>query len=229
MTNKIHSSAIVEDSVILGHNNYIGPNAILLGKTSIGSDNWIGPGVIIGTGPEIRATSNSLTNFSDTIGINIGSRNVIRENTVIQSSFNSATKIGSDNYLMDGVHVGHDCELHDFITMAPKVTLAGHVYVHSNATLGIGASVHQQRVIGAYSMVGMNSAVTRNLAPFGLYAGNPARFVKPNEFQIQNIPEFALKYNSFVGMPASEWPSDLHPKIMQILVFYEKIAQENKE
>ena len=76
---------------------------------------------------------------------------------------------------MNKVYVGHDGDIGDGVTMASSVTLGGHVVVGDRANLGLGAIVHQRRVIGPGVMLGMGSVVTRDVPPFAKAFGNPAR------------------------------------------------------
>jgi UDP-N-acetylglucosamine acyltransferase len=48
------------------------------------------------------------------------------------------------------------------------------------ANIGLGAIIHQRRVIGAYSMIGMNSTVTKNVPPFVIAHGSPCRPTRLN-------------------------------------------------
>ena len=48
--------------------------------------------------------------------------------------------------------------------------------VKKGATIGTGATVMCGLVIGEYAVVGAGSVVTRNVDPFAIVVGNPARF-----------------------------------------------------
>jgi UDP-N-acetylglucosamine acyltransferase len=54
---------------------------------------------------------------------------------------------------MNKVYVGHDGDIGEGVTMASPVTLSGHVTVGDRASLGLGATVRQRRVIGAGVML----------------------------------------------------------------------------
>ena len=128
--NSIHSTAIIGSDVTLGEGNFIGPNSVIVGNVTIGNENWIGPNVIIGTPPEHREFQILASSMDQVKGyIEIGDNNIIRENSVIQMPMKDKTRLGNECYLMDGVHVGHDVTLRNKITVAPKVTFAGHVFV----------------------------------------------------------------------------------------------------
>ena len=77
---------------------------------------------------------------------------------------------------MDHVHFGHDVLVDDNVTIAPNVVLGGHTVVLEGATIGIGSSTHQFSTIGAFSMIGMNSTITRDVLRF-LVSGSPGSFI----------------------------------------------------
>jgi len=47
---------------------------------------------------------------------------------------------------------------------------------------GLGAVCHQFSIIGAYSMVGMGTVITKNtqITPGKIYVGSPAKYLKEN-------------------------------------------------
>jgi len=60
----------------------------------------------------------------------VGDHNDIRENVTIHMGTGNGggmTRVGSDNLLMVGAHVAHDCILGNHCILANNVTLAGHV------------------------------------------------------------------------------------------------------
>lgn len=176
MGNRIHPTAILGPGVELGEDNIIGPFVVLIGAT-IGDRNWVGPHVVIGTPPEIRGHPHpsSWEDDHEGHGVRIGNRNTLREYTTVHAGSAAPTTVGDDCFLMNKVYIGHDGRIADAITMASGVTLGGHVGVGTGANLGLGATVHQRRQIGAGAMVGMGGVVTRDLPPFAMAYGNPAR------------------------------------------------------
>lgn len=209
----IHETSILEGEVILSDGVTIGPYCHIIGPvkigegTSIGSftyvegpaelgaRNRINPHCVIGTEPESRGKGPSGM-------IIIGDDNVLTEFTVIQRGTGDRdTEIGNNNFIMDNVHIAHDNKLFNNITIAPNVVLAGHVIIQDGATIGIGSSIHQFSTIGAYCMVGMGSIVTKDVPPFSLVSGTPAKFRRWNSYQLEilnmgSVPtgELAKKY-----------------------------------
>ncbi|MCD9199586.1 LbetaH domain-containing protein [Aeromicrobium wangtongii] len=186
--NSIHPQAIIGPDVTMGSGNTIGPFAVLMGRVTLGDDNWIGSGVTIGAPPEVRGWEHP--DSWDEVpggGVDIGHRNVIREYAQIHQGWKAVTTIGDDGFLMNQIYVAHDCVLGDGVTMASGVRLAGHVTVQDRANLGMGACVHQRRVIGVGVMVGMGAVVTRDVPPLALVRGNPARIGRSNRYQSERM------------------------------------------
>jgi UDP-N-acetylglucosamine acyltransferase len=127
------------------------------------------------------------------VGIEIGDRTIIREMSTVQQGTRRPTRIGAGVFLMDKSHVAHDDHVGDRVTIAPFVGLAGHVTIGDDATVGLNASVHQWRVVGAGAMVGMQSTVTKDVRPFELVKGSPARAGGLNRVRLERL-----------GVPADE-------------------------
>lgn len=214
MSNRIHPSAVLGPDVQLGEGNIIGPFVILLG-CRIGDDNWIGPHVVIGTPPEIRGHGHGAfwEDEPDGYGVRIGDRTTVREYTTIHSGSEASTTVGNDCFLMNKVYIGHDGRIGAGVTMASSVTLGGHVHVGAGANLGLGAVVHQRRRIGAGTMVGMGGVVTRDLPPFALAYGNPARVRGANQVGMHraghtraDVEELHQAYRSHGRIPEDWMP-----------------------
>lgn len=222
--NKIHPTAIIGPNVILGDGNIIEPYAVLQGNTQIGDSNWIGPHAVIGTPPESRTHHNAEMNLEGLVPgiVKIGSRCIIHEHSAVQSPTADLTLINNNVFLMHGVHIGHDCKIADDVTIAPTSVLAGHVIVGKNVTLGIGTVVHQHLRIGALAMSGMNSTINRNVKPFSLIAGTPARFISHNQVGLERAGIDLTPFLELLEKPWSEWDYSLFPKdILEILAFGE--------
>ena len=136
---KIHSAAIVDPAAKIGADVEIGPysvvgpsvkvgdktiiqsHVILEGDMTIGTDNFIGHGAIIGSAPQDLGFSPERKTR-----IEIGNDNVFREYCTIHrgSPEGSATRIGDKNFLMVGVHVGHNCEIGNNVIIANNCLLA---------------------------------------------------------------------------------------------------------
>ena len=163
--NLVHKTAVIDwDAIVIGTGNKIGPYCCIgesaqhPRKTSIGK-------------------------------VRIGNNNIIREFCRINkpTSLDSETTIGDDNYLMAGSHIDHDCVLEDNIRLSTNTTLSGNVYIMKGCVLGLGVLIHQEQVIGSYSMLGMGAIITKSLEvlPGHTYAGNPAKLLKLNSIGLK--------------------------------------------
>ncbi len=101
----------------------------------------------------------------------------------------AVTVVGDHCLLMEGVHVAHNVRIGSHVVIANKVGLSGHVVVEDNVTLGGMAGVHQFVHIGRYCMVGGLSKIVKDLPPFVLADGRPAR--------IYGLNRIGLRRNGF--------------------------------
>ncbi|MCB1065441.1 MAG: acyl-ACP--UDP-N-acetylglucosamine O-acyltransferase [Verrucomicrobiae bacterium] len=165
---EIGAYSIIDGGAVIESGCHIGSHVHLLGRVHLGRDCRIGPGSIIGADPQA-------VSFDPTVdsGVWIGPRNNIREYVTIHRSLYAGqqTRMGSDNFLMTGVHLGHDASLGDGNIIANNCLLAGHVSLGNRAFLGGGAVFHQFIRIGDLVMVQGLSAIKQDVAPFTIAAG----------------------------------------------------------
>jgi len=182
---KIHPTALVDPDAQIGADVEIGPFAVIgpqaaigdrtivqsyvvmEGNVAIGTGNFIGHGAIIGPPPQDLSFS-----LERKTKIEIGNDNVIREYCTIHrgSPEGSVTKIGDNNFLMVGTHVGHNCEIGNNVVIANNCLLAGHVHVDDGAFIGGGSTFHQHMHVGRLVMVQGSSAFGKDLPPFVIAA-----------------------------------------------------------
>lgn len=71
--------------------------------------------------------------------------------------------------------IGHEVDIGDFSTVAPIVAISGNVVIDELVEIGTSASIRQGIALGRGSMLGMGSVLTKDILPFKVYAGVPAR------------------------------------------------------
>jgi len=163
---KIHPTAIVEEGVELGLDVEVGPyshiragarigngtkiqsHICIWGQSEIGELNEFYPYCSIGAPPQV------IKDEALQARAVIGDRNVFREGVQIHRGSTKAgglTKVGSDNYIMSSVHIAHDCQLGNKITIASHTALAGHVIVFDNALISGVCGVAQFVRIGSFT------------------------------------------------------------------------------
>ena len=161
-------------------------------KVKIGKGNIIGPNVIIGTEAQHP--------YEKSDGkIVIGNRNVFREFTTIHlpTKIKKVTMVGDNCYFMTLSHIAHDCIVEDSVIFSNNVTLGGNTYVMKKSQLGFNVTVHQNQVIGSYSMIGMSSVITKKIKikPGFIFAGNPVKKIAINKIGMKrkNVSKNDLK------------------------------------
>jgi UDP-N-acetylglucosamine acyltransferase len=178
---RVHKTCVIEGDVQIGEGTEIGAFCYIKGPAIIGKNNKIYPHCIIGTDGEHKA-------HQANDPVYIGDNNTIRELTVIQrGTGDKPTTIGNGCFIMDHVHIAHDCFLENEVTIAPNAVLGGHTVVLEGANIGIGAATHQFSTIGAHAMVGMNSTVTKDVYPFALVMGSPAKMTRANTVKLSRM------------------------------------------
>jgi UDP-N-acetylglucosamine acyltransferase len=176
---KIHPTAIVDPGAQLGSDVEIGPycvigagavigegsciqgHAVIEGSVTMGPRNFVGYGAIIGAAPQ-DVGFDPKTQSS----VEIGEGNTIREYCTIHrgATEGTATKIGDENFLMVGNHLGHNCVLGNGVVMANDCLLAGYVRIDDRAFIGGGSRFHQGIRMGRLVMA--EGRFTKNLPPF---------------------------------------------------------------
>lgn len=184
--NFIHPTAVVDDSVILGENNYIGPYCYITGKTIIRDNNRFEAYCSIGTEPEHKSFFGKPNK-----GVVINNNNIIREYVTINSGCESPTTIKNKIILLRGSHIGHDSIIYDNCTISCNVLIGGHSVIGEGVNMGLGSICHQFSRIGSYSMIGMGAIITKTFETrcFGVFVGNPAKYIKDNEYLKKNYTE----------------------------------------
>jgi UDP-N-acetylglucosamine acyltransferase len=104
---------------------------------------------------------------------------------------------------MHSVHISHDALIEDSVVLTSGVTLAGTCTILEGANLGLGTTVHQNTVIGQFSMVAMGSSVVKNVRPFAKYI--PGKPLGVNEYAIDKFG-FAAEANEIRSYVISGTP-----------------------
>ncbi len=180
--NDIHPTAIIGNNVRIGKGNKIGAYVVIQGKTTIGDNNVFEPFCSIGNEPEHKEFFGKKNK-----GTFIGNNNVFREYVTINAGCYMPTILGNDIVMLRGSHVGHDSWIHDNCTISCNVLIGGHSLLGKGVNMGLGSICHQYSKIGSYAMIGMGAIVTKKTNPncFGTYVGNPAKYIKENDYMKQ--------------------------------------------
>lgn len=182
----IHESAIVHKNAKIAADVTIGPFTVIGEDVEIGDHTWIGPHVVI-EGHTKLGRNNKIFQFAsigappqdkkyagENTGIVIGDDNFIREYCSIHCGTpqgRGVTKIGNKNFLMNYVHVAHDCILGNEVVLTNNVALAGHVSLGHYVVLGGFTKILQFCSVGDYSFIAGATDVIKDVPPYVIVSG----------------------------------------------------------
>lgn len=169
---EIGAGAVVGPEVELASGVELRPHAHVWGRTRIGENTRIFPFAVVGEEPQDKSFTGEATELV------VGRDNVIREHATIHVGTRKGggcTRIGDDNFIMNGVHIGHDTQIASHCIIASHCALGGHVVVEDYAVVGGLSGIHQFARIGESVMVAAMSGVSKDAPPFSLVAGARAR------------------------------------------------------
>ncbi len=147
-------------------------------------------------------------NVHDTAKIGIGTKVWINVQIRERAQIGDNCIISKDVYIDHAVVIGNDCKVQNSVSVYNGVTIGNRVFVGPNvaftndkiprsfntewkitptlvqdgASIGANATIVCGITIGEYAMIAAGAVVTKNVPPFALMAGNPAR-------QIANVDQ----------------------------------------
>jgi UDP-N-acetylglucosamine acyltransferase len=185
---QVHPSAVVDKEAHLSDGVVIGPNCVIDAGVTIGAGTVLDANVVINKDVKISQNNHFFPNCAiggrpqmlglgtdDEIGgLAIGDNNVIREQVTIHPSIypGKFTKIGSDNLIMIGVHIGHDCILEDKIVMSNYAQISGHCKIETGVWLSGVVLLHQFVTLGKWCYAAGLAGINRDVPPFLIVSGH---------------------------------------------------------
>ncbi len=185
---QVHPSAVVNKEARLADGVVIGPNCVIDRGVSIGAGTVLDANVVISKDVEIGRGNHLFPNCAiggrpqmlnmkadDEIGrLIIGDNNTIREQVTIHPSIyhGSFTKVGNDNLIMVGAHIGHDCTLEDKIVMSNYSQLSGHCKIETGVWLSGVVLLHQFVTLGKWCYAAAIAGINKDVPPFLIVSGH---------------------------------------------------------
>jgi UDP-N-acetylglucosamine acyltransferase len=206
----IHHTAVVSPQALLMEGVEIGPYSVIGEDVRIGKNSIVGPHTVIGDHTDIGenchifqfcsigAPPQDLKYRGEKTRVVIGNNNNIREFVTIHRATAAdiaVTSVGDNNLIMAYCHIAHNCRLGNNIVMANSANLAGHIHIDDYAIVGGLSGILQFVKLGAHCIVGGASAVTKDVPPFMMVAGNHARLFGLNLVGLKrrNFPETTIE------------------------------------
>jgi UDP-N-acetylglucosamine acyltransferase len=178
---EIGAYAVVGSGVEIGPRTRLGPHATVHCHTKLGADNLVHAYASVGDAPQDKKYKGEPTRLE------VGDRNVIREFVTLNrgtTKDRGVTTIGNDNLFMSYAHVAHDCVVGNQCVLANSATLGGHVELGDWVIMGGFAAIHQFCKVGAHAFLANNAAVTRDVPPYVMAVGGPA---KPHSINAEGL------------------------------------------
>jgi acetyltransferase-like isoleucine patch superfamily enzyme len=139
----------------------------------VSADARIGSGTKIWNGAQVREHAQ------------IGKSCIISKNAYIDTE----AVLGDRVKVQNNVNVYHGVEVEDDVFLGPSMTFTNDMFprafnqdwkitgtrVKKGASIGANATIVCGVTVGEYAMVGAGSVVTKDVAPYALVVGNPAR------------------------------------------------------
>jgi len=185
---QVHPSAVVHKDTRLAEGVTIGPNCVIERGVSIGAGTVLDANVVIGKNVEIGRDNHlfancsiggwpqmlGLTSDAEIGGLLIGDNNTIREQVTIHPSIHQdgLTRIGDENLLMIGSHIGHDCVLEERIVLSNYVQISGHCKIETGVWLSGMVGLHQFVTIGKWCYAAGLAGINRDIPPFLIVSGH---------------------------------------------------------
>jgi len=179
---QVGALAVVGPDVKLARGVVVRQHASVMGHTEVGEDTEISPFAALGEPPQ------DLKYRGEATRLVIGARNRIREHVTIHlgtAGGGGVTRVGDDNLIMIGSHIGHDCRVGSHVIMSNNVQLAGHVTVGDHACIFAQTAVQPFLRVGESVFLAAKAGVMQDLAPYTWSQGHPARVLRVNRVGLE--------------------------------------------
>jgi acetyltransferase-like isoleucine patch superfamily enzyme len=164
LNSKLHKQSTIDnhannrDLIVIGRNTHVRGELLVFaygGNISIGNDCYVGEGTRIWSGENVQ----------------IGNSVLISHNCNIID-----TNSHELNYLER--HIGYVNMLEKGHPQSKGSILTSKIVIHDNAWISFNCIILKGVTIGKGAVVAAGSVVTKDVEPFTVVAGNPAKFVK---------------------------------------------------
>ena len=154
----------IDANVVIGDNNVLMNSVTVLSGSRIGNGNRIFPGAVIGAIPQDLKFRGEETTAE------------VGDNNNRGTAAKGRTVVGSNDLLMEGMHVAHDVFLGNGCIIGNGTKFAGEVVIDDFAIVSANVLVHQFCRIGSYVMVSGGTKCSQDVPPYSMIARDPAAY-----------------------------------------------------
>jgi acyl-[acyl carrier protein]--UDP-N-acetylglucosamine O-acyltransferase len=126
-----------------------------------------------------KAPDGSRIHLKEIGGVYIGDRVDVEAYSIVHRSCFGDTIVEDDVKVCVMCNIGHNTKTGKRTYIAPGVKLGGGTQIGEDCFIWQGVITHSKVKICDKVMVGNNSYVHRDITESGIYAGSPAKFIKP--------------------------------------------------
>lgn len=199
----VHPSSIVSNEARIGDGAWIGPFCVIDADVEIGEgtrlEGYVRILEYVTIGDRCRIFENvvlggepqDLAFKGERSFVRIGDDVTLRENVTVHrgSGEDSVTSVGNGTWMMVGSHAGHNAAVGSNCVLANGVGLSGYSSVGDGSVMGGLSGLHQFVRVGRFCMIGGLTKVVKDILPFTLADGHPAR--------IHGLNVIGLRRNGF--------------------------------
>ena len=175
---RIAETAVVEKGVVIGNHVTIGHNTVVRSGSVIEDNTTIGCNTTIGSEgfQLITDGSNAPMHITHVGRCHICSNVYIGDNTCICNSlFEGETYVGEGAKIDNLVHIAHNLYIGKGAVITAHVITCGSSIIEDGAWIAPNSSILNRVTIGKGAKVGLGSVVTRDVAPYTVVYGSPAK------------------------------------------------------
>lgn len=161
----------VGPDVTLGDDCVLHAHTTLLGPSVFGARNVFFPKCVLGADPQDLKYKGGPTRLI------VGDDNQFRElatvhrGTEVDRHSAGVTRIGSNNLLMVGAHIAHDCSVGNHCIIANNVLAAGHIVIEDFVNISGAVAIQHFSTIGRYAFITGATRVPRDVPPYTIAHG----------------------------------------------------------
>ena len=113
----------------------------------------------------------------------IGKQTTLGPGTVVMAAavVNPCCQVGRFCIVNTKASLDHDSVMEDFSSLAPGVTTGANCRIGTYSAVSIGAVLRHGITIGEHSVIGGGSYVTKDVEPFSIAFGTPARKIRDRQ------------------------------------------------
>ena len=106
--------------------------------------------------------------------VTLGQGNYIQDGVIIQAG----VTIGDNSSIHIGSLISHQSIIGNSVFISFGVNVSGEVIIEDGVFMGAGSCVLPRLTIGKWSIVGAEAVVLKDVPPYSVVVGNPARIIK---------------------------------------------------